>query len=379
MHHFRRLALALAMGLLFSYGAAAQSRQPEEVQTIGEGSATLNDDPAAAEDEAIWDAKRNAVENTVGVLVHGRASGRNAALEEDEIHGHTDGFVRTWAVVPGSRRIETVGNGRILHIRIAATIGLLPLIRRLSDIADIYKDFERPRTRIEVSGDEPGDRIRNTLIAGFRAKNFEVAESGPAEILLQCSLKIVPTLHLGDSHTPFALGETVAACNAVLSARVISTVSQEVLFSATGEGAGQSFISDAAAGLVAAGTAATALFRQNDALFVEHLLVRWARERQDGYEVAIKVSELNAEGAAELEAALRDIRGFRRIVSETHDHGGAELHFLTRLDLPSLRLRIASLYLNSRPIKLLNDRGPLILCAAAPSQHVRGHKKGTVQ
>src|SRR5438128_2206313 len=81
----------------------------ETVVVVGEGMAVLNDDPTAAEEEAVWDAKRNAVEQAAGLFVRSYLSGRDFQLEENEIRGRSDGFIKQWEIVPNSRRVEPIG------------------------------------------------------------------------------------------------------------------------------------------------------------------------------------------------------------------------------------------------------------------------------
>ena len=57
---------------------------------------------------------------------------------EDEIEARTGGFIKKWEVIPGSRRIEALGGGRVLRLQVKTTVALLPVIRKLSDIK---KDF----------------------------------------------------------------------------------------------------------------------------------------------------------------------------------------------------------------------------------------------
>src|SRR5579872_4574461 len=106
--------------------------EPEEMQAVAEGAAVLNDDVAAAEEEAVWDAKRNAVEQAVGVFVQARTVGRNFELEEDEVRGRSDGFVRRWEIVPESEHVQNTGAGRILRLKVRAVVALMAVIRRLS-------------------------------------------------------------------------------------------------------------------------------------------------------------------------------------------------------------------------------------------------------
>src|SRR5262245_34919853 len=97
--------LLLLIPLLVPSGVRAQEAT-DELAVIGEGVAAVGDDVASAEEEAIWDAKRNAVEQAAGIFLKARTIGRDFTLAEDEVRSRSEGFVRRWEVVPGSRRVE---------------------------------------------------------------------------------------------------------------------------------------------------------------------------------------------------------------------------------------------------------------------------------
>src|SRR5687768_16295170 len=116
-----------ALFLLFAASAAlAQDAAKEEIEIVGDGAAAVTKDLAAVEEEAVWDAKRNVVEQAAGKFLRARAVGRDFELEEDRIEGCTNGFIRKWEVIPGSRKIEALGNGRVLRLLVKATVALIP-------------------------------------------------------------------------------------------------------------------------------------------------------------------------------------------------------------------------------------------------------------
>jgi hypothetical protein len=360
----RRILLLLTVLLLLCGRVAAQEKGPDEITVVGEGMAALQDDPGAAEEEAVWEAKRNAVEQAVGVFLRARSVGRDLELLEDEIQSRTEGFVRKWEIVPGSRTEEPTGVGRILRLKVRATVALLPIIRSLADIADVYDDLERPRIRIEIEGDAPSRCVQNVLLAALKAQQFDLAESGPAEIVLQGHLETVPEVRYGDPNSPFGVGEELATCHARLTARFVSTASEEVLLAMQSEGDGQSFQSDAEALANAGEETAHNLFAENAALLTQNLLVRWARERQEGHVIAVQTTGLQAHDRAQLREQVCQMRGFLKIVAETGDRTHYTLRFRTRQDTRAVRRRLSALRLDHTTLTVENQRGPLILCVA---------------
>jgi hypothetical protein len=259
----------------------------------------------------------------------------------------------------------------------------MPLIRRLSDIADVYADLERPRVRVTVASKPAlaaeADCAQSALVAALQAQGFEIASDGPAEILFAAHLIIVPTVHLGDPNSPYGIGQTVAACRASLEMQVVSAAGEEVLLTARAEADGQSFQSDSDANESAAASVGSVLLQENDAAFVQRLLVRWAHERQDGHPVAVTVSGLDLRSREALQEALRDMRGFCSLLAETCDGRTVTFRVLTRLDTRSVRHRLAALRLTDQPLlHVLNDRGPLILCTADTRRVIPAGRSGRV-
>lgn len=335
------------------------------ITVTAEGMAALGEDFAGSREEAIWDAKRNAVEIAAGVLVRSHTVGRDFVQESDLIQSSTQGFIRAWQVVAGSQRVEAVGpsgNGRLLRLRVQATVAMLPVIHRLADIADLYNDLERPRLRIELAGDADSS-ARDALSAAFKQQGFDLVRRGPAEIELVGRLRTISTVPLGRSGSPYGVGENVAASRVVIVLQAISTVSEAVLCTLHVEGDGQSFQGDGPAAEAALQSASQALIEQSHSLFIEPLLAHWAQEREEGHTVAIRARGLKAEERDRLRRSVLSMRGLVRLLDAQTQGRQWTLRFVTRLATRDVRRRLNDLP-RSYHLKLLNDRGPLILCAA---------------
>ena len=348
----------------------AKEAAPDDLIVVGAGMAALTDDSAGSEEEAVWDAKRNAVEQAAGFFLKARAVGRDFQLESDRIEARTDGFVRKWEIIPGSRRIETAGNGKILRLKIRATVALLPVIRKLEDIRDVYEDLERPRLRVSVVGDAANGAAKRTLLAALLAQGFEIAAGDGAEITLLARVDAEPIVKLGDKDSTYGIGESVAACRAVVTLQIQSEASEQTLFTAKSEGAGNSFQSDADARSEAIQSAAQSLMEQDDGILLRRLLILWARERQEGHAVALEVTRLDSARIALLREKLREMRGYVRSLGETETAQKTTFRFLTRLESRAVRRRLAALRLDNLGLRVENEHGPRIVCAAAARPRV---------
>ena len=130
------------------------------------------------------------------------------------------------------------------------------------------------------------------------------------------------------------------------------------------QGRGSSFASDADARSEAVADAARKLVEKDQKVFTQRLLVRWAKERQEGHVVALKVTGLDRHGRALLKEQIRAMRGFVRFVGESGDAKQVTLRFHTRLDTRGIRRRLSDLRLNRTALAVKNDRGPFVVCAA---------------
>ncbi len=360
----RRMVLLLALLLgLTALVHADQSPVPARV-VVGEGTALLGDDPLAADEEALWEAKRNAVEQAFGQTVRATEFGRDYALEESEVWGSAEGFVQHWELIPGSRYVETVEGSRVIHVKIRATVAPLTAIHRLSDLNDVYTDLSRPRIRVIIEGDRSARKVQDSLIAGLRADGFEIANDERADITLTGHLALSPTIHLGDNNTPYGLGSSVAACKAQLTVRLVSHNSEEILLYAHSDGSGQSFQSDAEAASKAASQAGNQLLSTNQALFTRNLLQRWAQERIEGYVACLEITGLDSSRDDLLRQHLREQRGFRRFVEDTRKDQKLTLRFLTRSDMQTLRQRLPEMNLKGMALRVQKGQGAFIECTA---------------
>src|SRR5204863_9774673 len=119
-------------------------------------------------------------------------------------------------------------------------------------------------------------------------------------------------------------------------------------------------------------SAADSLIIQSRDQFRENLLVRWARERQEGHVVAIQASGVDSVVRDFLRQQLAAMRGFRRFISEKSDASNRTLPVLSRLDTRAIRRRLAELAIDRKELAVLDNRGPIITCALRPAQRVSG-------
>ncbi|CCW35261.1 hypothetical protein CTKA_02654 [Chthonomonas calidirosea] len=349
------------------------------VHVIASGMAPLGIDGAAAEEEAIWDAKRNAVEMATGVFIRARTFGENYRTLHDEVENQTAGFIRSWRLVPESVHVESIApgpNGRLLCLQIEADVAKLSTIQSLGDIRDAYNDLGNPRLLVKIACPTAPDCAQvaqQELELRLRSAGYDLAETLPADIVLRGQLQLVPAVRLGDAQSPYHVGDVVAVYQAHLTLEAVSPWSLETLFVAQAEAKGVSFQSDALAAEQAAQNAVDTLMQQSRTLFTQEIPARWAKERMDGHPVALRVIGLAGAKESRLCEALEGMRGFCDILRRQHQAGSYDIIFRSCLATQDVALRLGQI--PGLPLKLVSMQGASLVYQVpreAPSSAVRG-------
>lgn len=355
------LLLFILLAWVFPVRAQETSRA-DTLSVMAEGAAAVGSDIAAAEEEALWDAKRNAIEQAAGVFLRARSVGRDFEIQEETLRARSEGMIKTWERVPNSVRVETVGGAKILRLKIRAQVALLPVVQQLADIREIYDELERPRLRVKIAGERANGDITNALLAHLKAQNYEVTTGEHAEVTLLGTLDYTSTVKFGKSDSPFGIGEHLAVGRARLTLRIVSEASEETLLVRTAEATGQSFDSDSNAKSNAAQQAISSLLA--DSTLTQTLLVRWVREREEGHAVQVVTNGLTAHQAALLAEHIRQMRGFVVLIGTTAQNKQHTIKFLTRLDTRTLRRKLSALPLERIQLQVQNGRGTRLVCIA---------------
>lgn len=362
MKHLRPILLALLL-ITFNTTAYPQERKEEEIQVIAEGIATLNDDVAGAEEEALWEAKRNAVEQAAGLFLKAEAIGRDFQLSKEEIRTSSKGYIRHWERIMGSRTIERVGNGKLLRIKIRATVALMPVLLHIETLKEVLSDLQRPRLFVQAS--EALEPQRLQLRQYLEEQGFIIADAHTSSaIIVRLTGSTSPLLTLGDTKAPFELGASVGTQCARLTLELTSFASEETLLTKTQEATGSSFQSNEEAKTNAMQCALQTLLDQESQNITQTLLLRWVRERQEGYSVALTITNLPKKERESLKQAVETMRGFQEFIGESHSSDCYTLRFFTRLAVRDIRRRLTVFRHSDFALLVREESGAIIHCAA---------------
>jgi len=362
--HTIRLLLCLTSAILICAPIrAAQPPADPEVSVIAEGSAVLvNGDIAKAEDEAISDAKRNAVEKALGVLVKADTLGLGYQVAAEIILTHSEGYISDWSKVPGSRGIENVHGSELLTIKIDARVKLVSLITDATDIGPIYDAVERPRIMVQISDVMDGETVPGGSTCGtavmraLKARGFEVVDSAGqgAEVSILGTAKVMdgPTDDTG----------AVRTASAVVDARVVYTDTGQVLYTAPQiQGRGASFGDPKDARLKALRDAGDRLVRGDSKKLIPQILPLWVLELQDGRVYKVIADGVSAGEVGALKNALRNLRGHVEFVGDaTYTDKRAIINVRTKLTPEQFRHRISAIKIGKKTVEVIESSARMI-------------------
>jgi len=212
--------MVIICGLVFALSVTPlQGQQTEEVTTTGVG-AIVGGDQAKARDDALQEARRNAVEKAVGIMVSSETLVKNFQTLEDKIYTQTQGYIQTDSIV-SERKSEDgatyevtikaiVKTGRIKDD--LAALGLLMRRKgkpRIMIVVSESNQQSSPRTGETAASPVPGRAAETEMISKFKEKGFTVVDQTQVEKIRE-SQKLRSALE-GNAEAAAALGRQFGA------------------------------------------------------------------------------------------------------------------------------------------------------------------------
>jgi hypothetical protein len=180
---------ALAILWILAIPAAAQqtaTMPSTEITVVGVGS-ILNNDAAAARDQAIDDARRKAVQQALGTFIKSETLVQNFQLVDDRILSWSAGYVKKYDILrEGKVPIDTY------EVQMRATVNLSEL-RVDDDALAALIEKENPRVMVMIAEQNIGETnylryfdvdlsaAETAIIDVFRTKGFEVVDQAQAK------------------------------------------------------------------------------------------------------------------------------------------------------------------------------------------------------
>ncbi len=351
----RRMAAAvLAMVLSLGGGTLQAAGEPEAVLTVeAAGLGTLKaGDPRAGREEAIRDAKRNAVDQAGSVVVS-QTVVEDFTLVRDRIISRAEGYIRRYDV------LEEGPRERDYRVRIEAEVGKVPLEQ---DALLLYREMDKPRLMVvipEVRGGEvvPALQAENAVAAFFLAKGFDLVDAsvarenvkkdelrkiaeGDAAAAAKAGLRagaeavVTGTAVLGDAE---GIRGQLYGSRATVALRVVRSDNAAVLAAVTLDKPGADATAEAARRR-ALDAASVAAAREVFAAVVR----RWNQEAAEGTLVEVLVSGVAFGHLKGLRAALEGTPGVSEVVQRGFDAPTATFQLIYRGDTMALAEKLSS-------------------------------------
>jgi hypothetical protein len=156
-----------------------------EITAVGMG-AILANDVAAARDQALDDAMRNAVEQGLGTYLKSETLVENAQLVEDRILSWSAGYVKKYEILKEGQKDDAY------EVQIRATVNLADLRNDDGALATLLEK-ENPRVMVMIAEQNVGETNKlnyfeadltaaeTTIIDAFRNKGFEVVDQSQSK------------------------------------------------------------------------------------------------------------------------------------------------------------------------------------------------------
>ncbi len=295
---------------------------------ISEGMAQIkNNDLVLAREEAIADAKNNAVEIALGSFVSRDAIAFNQNVIADLILTKSAGFISDWSVIEGSEEISQFEEIKVLKLKINAHVRKASIFIDLQNVKALYDAKKKPK--FSITCDNPA--VKTRLTERLRAFGFDVAEKSPnnrPEIDVLVNLK-------SESKEPTKSTlpglDDIFASKSFLDVKILYTSTGEYIFNLRKpvEGEGKSFFSEEEAEGKSIDNACEILFDRYAERFNESIIDRWINELNGGKRYFLYFQGLSYGDFQKALDDIKDQRYFLDMLAENYENrnGYVEVYF----------------------------------------------------
>uniref|UniRef100_A0A7C4UAQ9 Flagellar assembly protein T N-terminal domain-containing protein n=1 Tax=candidate division WOR-3 bacterium TaxID=2052148 RepID=A0A7C4UAQ9_UNCW3 len=156
--------------ILFGINIFAQSQEVVEVEATGDGSIIAND-LAKARDDAIQDALRNAVEQTVGMLLSSETITQNFMTIDDKIYSRSTGYVQKYDIVSEGKE-----NDFVYRVKIKAIVKKGMITDDLAAIGLLMRRKNLPRVMVIIQENNLSTKSGNVIDMNLNTSETKLME-----------------------------------------------------------------------------------------------------------------------------------------------------------------------------------------------------------
>lgn len=390
------LLFGLFLLLNFQLNARTQSdiEEIKKVVATGVGS-ILNGNVAKARDDAIDDALRRALEQSLGTIIEAQTLVENYQVIDDNIFSSTKGYVRTYDVIREKKRSE-----HLYEVTLQAMVKMENLQNDLQAIETLMRRKNKPRMMVMIHersiGKSAGifnyieaemNSAETSIIDYMMAKGFKFIDQ--AVVKQNLTREKAAAILNGDTKTAVALGKKIGAevvltgkalanatevkiygttqrsQQATVTVKAVRTDTGEIIATASSEGA-YPHINDMVGGARAIKKACGKLTEE----LIGKILLRWQEDVSSGTTLVLNVKGLeDFSQLSKFKSSLKYyVRGINSVQQRQWSQGYAtlEVNFkgtgedlaqrLSAKDIEGIKIRVVGLTQNSVTVEASVDK-----------------------
>ena len=208
------LALFLVVGCSWNTGWAAEENITVEAEGYG-----------SSRQDALLNAKRNAVSEGIGTVLVSETEVKNFMLIKDVVLTKTIGAVKRYTVLTEE---EQPDNNEIYYIRISATVSMDSIIADLMALKILLESMDRPRMMVMIR-EEDGRQAETTITDYLTSKEFDLVDATTVAVLMDKEEELVNKAMAGDPVTAAGIGAENGAEYVLVGTVKTTSVSSQLL------------------------------------------------------------------------------------------------------------------------------------------------------
>ncbi len=223
------LFVVIAFNVLLFFFKANYAQQTTQTVTAKGMATVFNEDKGLARDQAIDDALRNAVEQTLGTFVQASTLVQNYALVEDNIMSWTNGYVRSHRIIS-----EGMIDATTYEVNIEAVVELANLKNDWESVQNLITRMGNPRIMFMIDEQNIGETsnwqnylsvdmnmTETTLLGKFIQNGFECVD--PTTVRQNLKQEQAAAILQGDTKMAAAIAKKLGA-EVIITGKAVSKV-----------------------------------------------------------------------------------------------------------------------------------------------------------